>query len=311
LPALTLTGPENSLSSYFGGWPYPADVMTGTLAFDVAVQLQPTANTIAPVEVTARDLAITGSTKFVLTDVAGFYAENFFRGLTTTIDAAYDSSAPSLPVTTPPLTLNVAELNVGMPITNVMLAYQLDANSQIANISSISAQILDGTVSGMDINYDFSKERNEMNFMFAGLRLERMLELAEYDGIEAIGAVSGNLPVTIDGGKVQVDAGELYAEEPGGSIRYLDAPPAGQGNPAMDLVNQALSNYQFQSIDSTIDYKPDGELLLAMQLRGHNPDMNGGQPINLNLNISDNIPQLLRSLQAGRAIEDFLQEQYK
>jgi hypothetical protein len=126
-----------------------------------------------------------------------------------------------------------------------------------------------------------------------------------------MGAVSGELPVSITAGKVEVDAGKLYAEMPGGSIRYLDAPPAGQGNPAMDLVNQALSNYQFQSLESTIDYTPDGELLLGMQLRGNNPDMNGGQPINLNLNISDNIPTLLKSLQAGRVIEDFLQEQYQ
>jgi hypothetical protein len=254
---------------------------------------------------------ITGNTNIVFTDVAGFYAENFFRGLTTTISGAYDSSASGLPVTTPALNLTLAELNVGMAITDILLDYQLDAASQIANIRSISGRMLDGMVSGMDIDYDFSKERNEMTFMFAGLRLERMLELAEYEGIEAVGAVSGELPITITGSKVEVDAGRLYAEEPGGSIRYLSAPPAGQGNPAMDLVNQALSNYQFQSLDSTIDYTPDGELLLGMQLRGHNPDMNGGQAINLNLNISDNIPQLLKSLQAGRAIEDFLQEQYK
>jgi hypothetical protein len=163
----------------------------------------------------------------------------------------------------------------------------------------------------MDISYGFGNEFNEFTLHFADLRLERMMELAEYEGIEASGAVSGELPITVRGKQVEIDAGRLFAEAPGGSIRYLDAPPPGQGNPAMDLVNQALSNYQFQSLESTIDYSPDGELLLAMQLRGSNPDMNGGQAINLNLNISDNIPTLLKSLQAGRAIEDFLQEQYR
>ncbi|MES2627287.1 MAG: YdbH domain-containing protein, partial [Pseudomonadota bacterium] len=307
LPTLTLTGTGNSLSSYLSGWPYPADVMTGTLALNLDVQLQP--GDAAGAE--SKETIITGNTKIVLTDVAGFYEESFFRGLSTTLEGTYNSSAPTLPITTPPLLLTIDELNVGMPITNVALNYQLDANNQLANISSISASVLDGSVSGTDINYDFGKEVNEMTFVFSGLRLERMLDLAEYEGIEAVGAVSGEIPVIITNGKIEVGAGKLYAEAPGGSIKYVGAPIGGAGNPAMDLVNQALSNYQFQSLDSSIDYSPEGELLLGMQLRGHNPDMNGGQAINLNLNISDNIPTLLKSLQAGRVIEDFLQEQYK
>lgn len=307
LPALALTGEGNSLSSYLSGWPYAADIMTGTLALDLDVQLQPAASNVGE-----DATIITARTKIMLSDVAGFYAENFFRGLNATIDADYDSAAPALPLTTPRSTLTLDELNVGLPITDIAIDYQLDAASQTVSVNSVFARALDGTVSGMDIHYDFSKDINEFDLSFAGLRLERMMELVEYEGIEASGAVSGELPVTVTGGnKIEIDAGRLYAEAPGGSIRYLDAPPAGQGNPAMDFVNQALSNYQFQSLESAIDYTPDGELLLAMQMRGSNPDMNGGQAINLNLTISDNIPTLLKSLQAGRAIEDFLQEQYE
>jgi hypothetical protein len=36
--------------------------------------------------------------------------------------------------------------------------------------------------------------------------------------------------------------------------------------------------------------------------------MDGGQRIDLNLTLTDNIPTLLRSLQSTRAIEDFLQQ---
>jgi hypothetical protein len=306
MPALTLTGEGNSLSSYFNGWPYEADVMTGTLALDLDVDLQP-----AAVDAQQSAAMIKANTTIALTDVGGFYAENFFRGLNATIDASYDSSSSVLPITTPPSTLTLDELNIGLPITDVALAYQLDADSGIVNVNSISANALDGTVSGMGIRYDLGRELNEFILNFSGLRLERMMELAEYEGIEASGAVSGELPIAVKEGKIEIEAGKLYADAPGGSIRYLNAPPAGQGNPAMDLVNQALSNYQFQSLESAIDYTPDGELQLAMQLRGRNPDMNGGQAINLNLNISDNIPTLLKSLQAGRVIEDFLQDQYK
>lgn len=46
-----------------------------------------------------------------------------------------------------------------------------------------------------------------------------------------------------------------------------------------------------------------------MRLSGINPDMDATQPIILNLNIENNVPQLLRSLQAIRSIEDILERQ--
>src|SRR5690606_11857675 len=157
------------------------------------------------------------------------------------------------------------------------------------------------------LSYRFGLARNPLTLQFAGLRLENMLALVEYDGVAATGAVSGELPLTITPAGIEVEGGTLHADQPGGSIKYLDAERDG-GNAGLDLVNRALSDYQFESLSSTIDYRPDGELLLAMQLQGHNPNMNNGQRVNLNLTLSDNIPVLLESLQARRAIEDLLEE---
>jgi hypothetical protein len=55
-------------------------------------------------------------------------------------------------------------------------------------------------------------------------------------------------------------------------------------------------------------YAKNGDLNLAVQLQGVNPDMNKDQAINLNVNITDNIPSLLKSLQASRSITDKLEE---
>jgi hypothetical protein len=216
-----------------------------------------------------------------------------------------------LPLVIPPLTLNADGLDVGVPLEDLQLTFSLDRTG-LLHIDSFLAQVLEGTISGMDIAYDFNRERNDVLMSFSGLRMDRMLDLVEYEGIVATGAVSGQVPLTITPNGVEVAAGILTADAPGGSIRYLAAAAAGAtGNPGLDLVNQALGNYQFDSLTSDIDYKPDGELVLAMKLQGRNPDMSGGQRINLNLTLSDNIPALLESLQAARQIEDFLAEQYQ
>lgn len=299
LPQLDLTGEGNSLAARLGGWPWEADLISGTLAAELDLAWQAGASG-----------AVTGTLNATFAAVAGFYDSSFFRGLDLGFDAAIDTSA-TLPLTTAPMHLQLAELDVGMPLRNIAVDMQADQASQSLLLDSLYGELLDGTISATGQRFNVGSVDNTMTVQFAGFRLERLLELAGYDGVQASGAVSGEVPIVFSAMGIEVAGGRLFAEQPGGSIRYLDAVGGGQGNAALDLMNSALGNYLFDSLESSIDYSPDGELMLSMQLQGHNPDMEGGRRINLNLNLSDNIPALLRSLQAGREIEDFVQEQYR
>ena len=100
----------------------------------------------------------------------------------------------------------------------------------------------------------------------------------------------------------------MAALKPGGTIRYTPANPIPSSNPSIQLVNDALSNYQFTTLNTDVFYDGNGDLRLAVQLQGTNPDMNNGQAINLNVNITDNIPTLIRSLRASRVIIDALEQ---
>ncbi|MEQ9561241.1 MAG: YdbH domain-containing protein, partial [Woeseiaceae bacterium] len=77
----------------------------------------------------------------------------------------------------------------------------------------------------------------------------------------------------------------------------------------INVVSRALGNFQFDSLTSDVSYTETGDLKLKMRLSGINPDMDPLQPVILNLGVENNIPQLLRSLQATRAIEDVLQRE--
>jgi len=74
------------------------------------------------------------------------------------------------------------------------------------------------------------------------------------------------------------------------------------------LVNDALANYHFDSLQAKASYSLQGDLDLAVAMKGANPDLNSGQEIHLNLNVSDNIPLLLTSLQSSRTITELLQQ---
>jgi hypothetical protein len=44
-----------------------------------------------------------------------------------------------------------------------------------------------------------------------------------------------------------------------------------------------------------------------MRLEGVNPKMDPDQPVVLNLNVENNVPQMLRSLQATRSIQEIFE----
>jgi hypothetical protein len=68
-----------------------------------------------------------------------------------------------------------------------------------------------------------------------------------------------------------------------------------------------LSNFEYETLTSEVDYTRDGDLNLQMHLTGRNPDLEDDRPVVLNLGVENNIPQMLRSLQAARAVEEILE----
>jgi hypothetical protein len=136
-----------------------------------------------------------------------------------------------------------------------------------------------------------------------------MVDLAEFDDVELTGSISGRIPVTIGDEAITVTDGRLESDAPGGVIRYRSAGTGAVESSGINVVSRALGNFQYDSLTSDVSYTEAGDLKLKMRLSGINPDMDPLQPVILNLGIENNIPQLLRSLQATREIEDVLQRQ--
>src|SRR5690606_3660185 len=214
------------------------------------------------------------------------------------------------PFSTPPLAWALERFNAGIDFTSLALDFQLTAAPPALVVNGFSAGLLGGTLHSDGFGYGFGSGRNVVELAFQDVRLERVLDLVDQQGVEAAGGVSGVLPIVVENGVASVEAGSFHSEEPGGLIRYMPARQQGAAvNPGLSLVEQALSDYRFENIDGTLDYTPQGDIDISLRIQGYNPQMNDGQRINLNLTLSDNLPVLLRSLQAGRTIQDMLEEQ--
>jgi len=294
-PALAFGSGAQTLSELFFTPPFTGDLIGGSLQASAALDIE---------QDNELNWLINGPISLTATDLSGFYEDVGIINLNThlqgsLIDGLYFKSTQNH-------SFSIERIDVGLPVEQIAFDYALDTENTLFSVDDFEATLFSGKVRANTLRYDWSAPRNQLELRIERLDLSRMLDLAAYDSVQATGFISGTLPLALTGSSPSIGRGELHVEAPGGAIHYSALGGAGS-NAAIDFVNQALSNYQYDVMDTSVNYQPSGELDLGVRLQGLNPDMNNGQRINLNLNINDNIPALLQSLQSGRSIADALE----
>ncbi|MEP3590576.1 MAG: YdbH domain-containing protein, partial [Marinobacter sp.] len=79
----------------------------------------------------------------------------------------------------------------------------------------------------------------------------------------------------------------------------------------MEPVVEALQNFHYKKLNSTIDYDTKGRLLLHLRLEGQKASDRREQPIVLNLNLEEDIPALLTSLQLSGRVNEAVTERVR
>lgn len=289
------------LSDLWSPLPWRADILSGSASASARLNWQ-----------TGGQAAIvTGPVQLSLDRLSGYIDEVAFLRLST------DFAAELLPDwqlrSTRTASVNLASLDAGIELANIRSDVQLDTTDGSITLTDTSLNVFGGTVSSQFVDYHLQDNDSHFTIVIDSIDLNRVLGMSAYRGVSATGLVSGQLPVRLQGLTPSISGGTLNALHPGGTIRYSSGTTASAsgnasvGNQSLDLVYQALEHYRFNLMETRVDYQQSGELDLAIRMEGVSPELNGGQRINLNLNINDNIPALLQSLQAARSVTDSIQ----
>ena len=196
--------------------------------------------------------------------------------------------------------------DIGLPLTDLRAQVAVDVGGQTVDVDGLTLSLLGGRLAADRFSFDPAASSNSLLLKPLSIQLPLMVALTEFDNIETRGSVSGEIPVTVQDGIITISSGRLENDPPGGVIRYASA-AAGTSDSQLGVVINTLRNFEFDVLTSKVDYSRDGDLVLEMRLEGRNPDVDANQPVILNLNVENNVPQLLRSLQATRSIEDILE----
>ncbi len=131
-----------------------------------------------------------------------------------------------------------------------------------------------------------------------GVDVATVLALADVAGLEGTGALSGRVPMVLNGGRLRIESGRLAADEPG-VVRYDSArAPRGalqaEGDTPVGAVMKALSDFRYDTLEMLLDGTVGEEMAARLVVRGANPSFYDGTPVALTLNLSGALDRVVR-----------------
>ena len=282
-------------SETFAEWPYGWDVTSGTWRIEGEVSWQQTSS----------GFSYQGQSLHRIDSLAGSYGDIGFLGFSTEAQLTLESDSTP---TVAPGSFELALVDIGFPIEDISGQYTLDLAELTVELEEVEMSALGGSVRIAPFRYDIDAASNDIVLSVESVQLPLRVGLADLDSVDISGSVSGGVPISVRNGSIVVEDGFLEADAPGGAIRYRGGTAVTDDQTQLGIVTRTLENFQFEELTSEVHYSEQGDLKLQMRLTGTNPDVDPDQPVILNLGIENNIPQMLRSLQATRSIEELLEE---
>ncbi len=231
-----------------------------------------------------------GPMSFSLENIGGSYDQTPFEGLTGTLP--FDNIAPSSWRINPEADLSLKKVGKGSVLENGKIS--LTGDSQ----KGVLWKKVDFDLGGGNLSFHSFPHAKEgvqkSEITLRGVDIEKLIKIAEIDGLEGSGKIEGTLPLEL-GPKGFIVKGGLIKNSGDGEFRYAPAsfPAALQGkDQRMKTVRKALGHFKFNQIELSIDGPLEGSLRTTLKAKGTNPSFDD-RPIELNINLEGALDSVL------------------
>lgn len=202
--------------------------------------------------------------------------------------------------------LTVQLINTSAPISKLAMKLNWTFNKYFRLYNTkLTANILGGSVNLPNIQWPF-QQNHSVKVQLNNIDLAKVVALNKKQGIIVTGYISGEIPVTFDGEKYSIKNGELH-NTTDGLIQVVNNPAVVNlkaNNSELKFAFDALENLHYHQLSSAVSLADDGYMLLETVIKGHNPDIDND--VNLNFNLSYDLPGLLKSLSITENFENRL-----
>lgn len=180
-------------------------------------------------------------------------------------------------------------------------------------ITKARARLFGGEIALRPATFSLNEDSITLFADIEALSLGRVMSLLELETTELTGDVSGPVRVVYTKGRgIELNEGNLHSVEPG-VLRFSLNPGSDMTAQLNNIALRALENFQYDELNASVLYKPDGEYRIAARIVGRNPEVLNGHPIALNPTIEGRLPALFRAFfitgDFSRAIIERLREE--
>lgn len=151
-----------------------------------------------------------------------------------------------------------------------------------------------------------------------GVDLSEVAGQLPLSSLSATGTLTGRVPVRLTPDTIEIEDARLETTGPG-FIRYRpngdgagDTTEPGQPG-GVDLLMTALEDFHYDSLVLSIDGETGGDLTARIEIDGANPDLYDGWPIDLNVDVSGELAEVLRtglrSMSIGSRSRDIIERE--
>lgn len=179
------------------------------------------------------------------------------------------------------------------------VAKELEMEFRVAppdiHMDSARTRLFGGGISIRPVSFRLDDDEFVIFLDVDALSLENVMALMELESTELTGEVSGPVRVVFNPETgIEIDKGELRSIRPG-VLRYQVSRDSSTAAELDNIALRALQDFQYDELNASVVYKPDGQYRITARILGRNPGVLDGHPIAFNPTIEGRLPALFRA----------------
>jgi len=186
------------------------------------------------------------------------------------------------------LALDVQKLSLGKETTLRNLAVKAQILDNDLTLEKATLPVFGGVVEVLPNTVILDQRPIHLTLGVQNVDLSQLLASLNYPALSGTGTISGKLPLRLTADAIELEGGTLEGTRPG--VLQYQGPVSDDEN----LAFKALRNLVYHSLQAEVNYHPNGDYHLGLRLEGRNPGVLSGHPLAFNLNLSGQLPELLR-----------------
>lgn len=173
-------------------------------------------------------------------------------------------------------------------------------------IDNFRTGFLGGSLSIDHLTWDLLENKTDFILTVRHIPIQELITMQGVRQLYTTGTVGGTIPVKAEGGTFTIHDANLSAEEKGTIVYKATPQELAMSQAGLQTTYSALSDFRYTLLSSDLEVAPDGDSTLRLRIEGSNPSFQAGRPVEINLNLRQNLLDLLRSLTISTQIEEAL-----